>query len=205
MNIIKVQTPKNNFNIEVYSNFINVKEIESNKALFTEMCKSGCKNFGKKYSCPPFSPSFNSIFDGYEKLFVLMFLCNLSQINSTEYNKLRIANVVMKSKIEKIMRELEKINNSKFLSTGSCRLCKPCKAKLNQPCKHPEKRRYSLESIGINCNTLIKKVFEKELKWFKEGKSPEYTCVICGLLCNKENEEKIKKELKILIIPNSLL
>lgn len=195
MEILKIQTPKNNFEIEIYSKFIETKEVESNKELFQKMCKEGCVNYGRKYSCPPFSPSFTTVSEGYESLLVVLFLSTLSQIKSTEYNKLRIANIVMKSKIDKIMRELEKVNNTKFLSTGSCRLCKPCGAKVGKPCKYPDKKRYSLESLGVDCNNLVKNLFEKELLWFKNKKAPEYTCVVCGLLCKKEEKDILEKEL----------
>ena len=51
---------------------------------------------------------------GKEGIFVLMFLIRLENINSAEYNKVRIANSVIKSRIDKLMRILEKEFNTNF-------------------------------------------------------------------------------------------
>ncbi len=201
MKLIHIKTPQNKFDIEVYYDFIEKSKIKTNKKLFSEMCKTGCKNYNKKYSCPPFSPDFSELIRNKDKegLFVVLFKCNLNQINSTEYNKMRIANVVMKSKIDKMMRALEKEFNTTFLSTGSCRLCKPCKIILKHPCKHPNERRYSLESTGIDCNALAEDLFGMKLAWYKSKKELEYTCVLCGLLINKKDSQEAINKLNALI------
>ena len=191
---IQIQTPKNNLKIETYYKFINKDLVIVKKQLFNNMCKEGCKNYNKKYCCPPLTPDFQELTKNNQGLFVVLFICDLNQITSTEYNKVRIANVVMKSRIIKLMRFLEEEFNTIFLSTGSCNLCKPCQLKLNKPCKHPKKRRYCLESVGVDCNHISKKLFNIPILWYKNKKAPEYTLVICGLVCNKENLGKIKKQ-----------
>ena len=40
---------------------IEKDKIKTDKKRFLEMCKNGCKNYNKKYSCPPKSPDFNFI------------------------------------------------------------------------------------------------------------------------------------------------
>lgn len=195
-----IQTEKNKLKINYFYGFIEKNKTKVNKPLFEKMCKEGCVNYNKKYSCPPFSPDFKTLSKNHDSLFVIMFLCNLNQISSTEYNKVRIANVVMKSRLDNLMRKLEEKTNLKYLSTGSCRLCKPCKCKLKKPCKHPDKKRYSLESTGVDCNALTKDLFNLSLQWYKNKKSPEYTSVLCGLLCDKKDIEKIEKNLDLLLI-----
>lgn len=194
MDSFKIKTKQNNLSISCYKGFIPKKDIKIERKLFAKMCKQGCKNYSKKYSCPPFTPDFEKITNKHEGLFIVLFLCNLEEINSTEYNKIRIANVVMKSRLMKLMRYLEDKHKTIFLSTGSCNLCKPCKLKLKLPCTHPQKRRYSLESIGIDCNHISEKLFSKPLLWYKDKKAPKYTCVMCGLMSNANDEEPIKKD-----------
>lgn len=180
---IKIKTPKHELNIKVYYDSINSNNIKVDKKLFVSMCQKGCKNYGNKYSCPPFSPSFNE-YVKKDKLFAVMLLLKLNQFdnfNYKEYHKLRIANAVIKPRIEKIMRELEKITKTKFLSTGACRLCKPCQKKINKPCKHPDKMRFSMEALGVDCNDLALKLFKKPLLWYKKKDKLEYTAVICAI------------------------
>lgn len=49
--------------------------------------------------------------------------------------------------------------------------------------------RFSLEATGIDVGDLLKKVFNFELKWFKNGKLPEYQSIVGGFLTN--NPEKV--------------
>ena len=153
-----VETPsKRRIEIEVYSGFIPKNEIAVDKKFFSELCKK-CRNYDKKYSCPPKSPDFPSICQK-EGLFIVLFKCDLTQIKNTpEFNKIRIANSIMKSRIDKLMRKLETDFNNKlkFLSSGSCRLCKKCNLEKNLPCKYPQKMRFSLESIGINVEKITR-------------------------------------------------
>ncbi len=190
-----IKTKNNNFNILVYSAFIKKKDIIVKKDFFNEMCRKGCVNYGKKYSCPPFAINLNSILKENNGLYIVLFRLNINQIKSTEYNKIRIANIVLKSRIIKLMRSLEDKFNTIFLSTGACGLCKPCKLKLNLPCKYPDKRRCSLEAVGIDCNFLCEKLFNFPLVWYKNKKAPEYACVLCGLICNEKEVENIQIEL----------
>lgn len=196
MKSFKVSTENNALQINCFSGFIPKSGIQVNKNIFAEMCMKGCKNYNQKYSCPPFVPEFNSSIKDYDGLFIIMLSSNLENIKSTEYNKIRIANVIMKSRIKKLMYYLESKFNSRFFSTGSCELCKPCKCKLNQPCSHPEKRRHSLEAAGVDCNKLAKDLFDLELLWYKDNKSPKYSSVICGLPCNLSDIKNIEKELE---------
>jgi len=111
-----VKTEKNNLEVEVYSEFIRKEEVKTQRELFKEMCKNGCINYGKKFSCPPCSKGFEEVMkdSGKEGIFVLMFLIRLENINSAEYNKVRIANSVIKYRIDKLMRILEKEFNTNF-------------------------------------------------------------------------------------------
>ncbi len=200
MQSFRIKTENNEFDIEYFYKFISKKNIGVKKDFFSDMCKEGCKNYGKKYSCPPLTPDFKILIGNKDGLYVVLFKTELNQVDSTEYNKIRIANVVMKSKIIKLMILLESKFNTIFLSTGSCNLCKPCQLKLNLPCKHPDKRRYCLESLGVDCNKLCKDLFDMNLLWYKNKKAPKYTCVICGLVCDKADADKIEKELNKILI-----
>jgi predicted metal-binding protein len=186
---ITVNTPRHKLDVECYFDFVSASEISVQKELFSAMCKQGCSNFGKKYSCPPLSPDFNHYVKN-NKLLVLLLKTDLSQLSAYKpYHRLRVANAVLKSRIEKIMRSLEENTDTKFLGTGACRLCKPCHRKKGLPCNHPDKMRYSLESLGVDCNKLAKDLFGIPLQWYKSKTCPEYTCVMCAIpLKNKTSE-----------------
>lgn len=197
---IRVRTPQHHLLVHCFYDFISISKVNSDKELFLNLCKNGCKNFSKKYCCPPMSPDFKSYVKGYDKLLVLLMAAGLDQLNGfgyKDYHKLRIGNAVLKPRTEKIMRNMERKFSTRFLSTGACRLCKPCRLKLKKPCRYPEKRRYSMESLGVDCNYLSHKLFNMPLLWYKHSKAPEYTCVLCALpLVNSINGKLVINELE---------
>jgi predicted metal-binding protein len=99
-----------------------------------------------------------------------------------DYLKIKAANSILKSRADRFLRFMAW--HGKYISTGSCRLCKPCKCRMNQPCAHPETMTYSFESLGVDVGALIHEYFSKPLLWYKPGCLPEYTSVVCGLLTN---------------------
>lgn len=198
-----IQTPKHKLKVDAYIEFTKCSSLNVNKKLFTKMCLEGCVNFDKKYCCPPFSPEFKS-YVKQRNLMVLLLKMNLGQLKEyKEYHRLRIGNVVIKSRAEKMMRKLETYTNTKFLSNGACRLCKPCQRKIGKPCKRPKKMRYSLEALGVDCNELVKDVFKFPLLWYKDKKAPEYTCVVCALPFD-EGQEDLQKIFNNIVQEGSL-
>lgn len=196
-----VRTAKHELKINYIFQFFKISDVKIDKKLFNELCKSGCKNYSKKYSCPPYAPDFKNEINDNDLIFVLMFHTDLKQLDNTDYrswHKLLLLNRVMKPRIEKIMRQLEQISKTRFLATGSCRLCNPCQLKLKKPCKYPEKRRYSLESMGVDCNALSKKL-NKPLQWLSKEKTPEYTAVICGLPLKAKAKNQVLDEFQDII------
>lgn len=160
-----------------------------NKEYFKKLCEDGCPNFGKKWSCPPYSPNFKEYSKNYKYCLVSLIYCNLNQLNytKTEYMKIKASNSILKSKMDKFMRYLESENSGLLISNGSCRLCKPCNCKLSLSCKKPNLKRYSMESLGLNVSDISKYLFNHELQWYKNKKSPSYSSVLSCLLLNDTN------------------
>lgn len=194
---IRIKTPKHNLKADCYLEIININEIKVRKKLFYNMCMEGCRNFNNKYCCPPSAPRIKDYVESNEYLITMLLKLDLNQLpDYKDYHKLRVANAVLKSRIEKIMRHMENKLGGRFLSTGSCRLCHPCRKKKGEKCAHPEKMRHSMEALGIDCNHLSTLLFNIPLLWYKNKKAPEYTSVICALPVNtrKMNLKKLLNE-----------
>lgn len=167
---------------------------------FNELCKVGCPNFGKKWSCPPFAPNYLDYTYKYEKILIVVLQMELNQLSYIKQNYLKVkaANSVLKSRVDKALRSSMK-ESEYYISTGSCRFCKPCKCKIGKSCAHPLEKTYSFEALGINVSALSKELFDVELQWYRKDFLPEYTCVVAGLLTNMDNPENVFIEsLKVL-------
>jgi len=168
----------------------------SDKSYFDSLCRVGCSNYNKKWSCPPHSPDYREFSNDWKNLYILYISIELSQFSyiKNDYLKIKAANSILKSRADKFLRYIA-ANYGTYISTGSCRMCKPCKYKQERPCALPELMTYSFEAMGVNVGKLVMEQFGKPLLWYKKDCLPEYTSVVCGLLTNTEILlEKLKKE-----------
>jgi len=109
-------------------------------------CQYGCSGYGKRYTCPPYSPT-----PEYTKKML------------AEYSKgllLQIENITPKDepkasrKIKKIVAALEReifldgYYKAFGMASGPCRFCQTCD--LNKPCRFPELARSAMEACGID-------------------------------------------------------
>ena len=146
----------------------------------------GCPNYSSKWSCPPYSPAYKDFSKNYQKLCVVLLGLDMSSLDyiKQDYLKIKAANSILKSRIDKVLRAC-KDDDEKYISTGSCRLCKPCHKKLNEPCAHPDIRTFSYEALGVNVSSMVHDIFGIDLLWYAKGSLPLYTCVVAGLLSNQ--------------------
>lgn len=168
-----------------------------NKRGFEKRCES-CPAYGQKWSCPPYSPSFSSFNTGeYPNAVLVLFRCELDQFSytKTEYIRIRAANTILKSRMDRFMRSLENSLGGVTLSNGSCRLCNPCGKKKGQPCKRPDKMRFSMEALGLDVGGITADFFGHELLWYKDKKVPAYRSAASCLLMKERIEENAIEEI----------
>ena len=72
--------------------------------------------------------------------------------------------------------------NSLSLSAGCCTLCTGCTRPSGKECRHADKMRYSLESLGANVGLTCSKLLGVTLEWVAENHLRHQICLISGLL-----------------------
>lgn len=184
------KTPTANIEIKLLLNVTNAITLSKyeDKCYFNSLCESGCVNYNKKWSCPPYSPVYSLYARNFEYCILTLFSCDLSQFNyvKTEYMKVKTSNSILKSQSDKLSRYLEDRLLGIMLSNGSCRLCKPCTKKISSDtCRNPLKLRYSLESLGLNVEKISEEYFNHKLLWYKPRLPPDYSTVVSGVLTNE--------------------
>lgn len=185
--------------VKIFKSTINIddmiqKAYDKNK--FLELCKA-CSNYDQIHNCPPFDFETRDFLKNYKffTAFALKLIFSKKEIeNNNSWQKSIDFTALTLMPCKKILHEemlkVEKLyENSLFLTMGSCNECEICEKKNNNPCKHPEKMRYSIEALGFDVTKILKDYFDIEIKWAVEG-IPEYYTLLCGLL----SEEKIEVE-----------
>ena len=157
---------------------------------FLQACKA-CPNYEKIWSCPSYDFDVIDYWKKYSTLELIAIKIifddavagkQLTKEEQEEITKNSIWEV--KAQLAEELYEREKaVPGSISLSAGSCTLCKgSCTRLEGEPCRHPEKMRYSIESLGGNVGTTLSELMEIELEWIQEGRMPSYFVLVSGLL-----------------------
>jgi predicted metal-binding protein len=158
-----------------------IKEFRSTD-YFIEFCQQ-CKNYGRRYGCPPLDDETLSLVYKYEKVRIL----GIKIIPNNKQLPLSVANDLMEPVVKDMNEELLNLEQSlggyAFGFVGSCPYCggKPCARIEGKPCRHPEKVRPSLEAFGFDMSKTAKDLLGLEIKWSKGELMPEYLTLVCGL------------------------
>jgi len=162
--------------------------------------KYSCPNYSHCWACPPNSPFMKNKLAQHEKFFLVYYKYDLHNFSekmrerhSNWSDKMcrnpRYYNNSIRKGLELEINQFlltykEKYQSRLILGGGSCRICKTqkyhgCSFDLNEPCRFPEKRRYSMEAVGINVDETVKQ-FGIHLEW-----PPINWVYQIGLICFK--------------------
>lgn len=172
-----------------------MKTIPIDDVIFDErakfMCKFGCKNFNRKYSCPPYS------FSAYKKIkredfkWTILFATSYKLNNNYSRFKIRYINNQREYEIQRISHQLHNLitfngYKNKVFSGGSCKKCRPCSCIDGTECKKPSLKLTSMEAVQIDCiKTLNNAGFDFQL-------TDSHTLNRCGcIFTNDKNLSKI--------------
>ena len=172
---------------------------------FLEACKA-CPNYEKIWSCPSYDFDVIEYWKKYSTLELvavkIIFDETVAGKQLTEEEQEDISRNSIWEVKEQLAAELyereKAIPESISLSAGSCTLCKAagahaegerkadaegfCSRLKGEPCRYPDKMRYSIESLGGNVGTTLSELMEIELEWMQEGRMPSYFVLVSGLL-----------------------
>ena len=182
------------YETERYENTVTIDEyLETcvDVPQFLEYCRR-CTNYEKVWSCPSFSFDPVAYFKQYTLLRIIGHKIILpEELTSKEITKekqevlLKDLLSTPKSALDSEMLRLEEETpGSRALSGGSCLYCSPasCARISGEPCRFPEKMRYSLEALGANVGLTVTKYLHQKLEWIEDGHLPHHFILVGGLL-----------------------
>ena len=155
-----------------------------------------CPRYDTVWSCPPLSFDVDEYLAGFSLVNILCARIILSDRVIAEADTPEKIKTVgweilseVKSDLEEKLRQMEKcIPGSVSLSSGGCNLCKECSRRDGQPCRQPEKMRYSLDAFGFDLSAITKDMFDIDILWCKE-RLPDYFTLIHGILTKDRMED----------------
>jgi predicted metal-binding protein len=165
---------------------LEAKIIDSNKVVVEDRvllkCRTGCDSYGKKFVCPPFTPTpdeFRRMLREYNKVLIVKFPAEAEaeeevgrSLQKNQYspaippelrertNKFWDVWGGDKRRILLAMLELEKAAFNQgytvavSLTAGSCTLCAKCN--MEATCTHPTMARYPEHALGVNVKKTLR-------------------------------------------------
>lgn len=157
---------------------------------FLECCKA-CPSYDHKWSCPSYDFDVLEYWKKYETLDLTAVKILFDEDYAGKKFSKEELDRIMENSLGKVKAELsdellareKEIPGSVSLSAGSCIRCKNgCTRGDGEPCRFPDKLRYSIESLGGNVGLTISKLMGIELEWMEEGVLPRHFVLVCGIL-----------------------
>jgi predicted metal-binding protein len=109
-------------------------------------CQYGCSGWGKRYTCPPYSPAP----DVTRKMLAEYRIGLLIQRDNIRFKaepKLRVGFKKMVARLERALF-LDGYYKAFGMASGPCRFCRTCD--LTRPCRFPDDARPAMEACGID-------------------------------------------------------
>ncbi len=149
--------------VERLENTVRVSEIDCYQH---KVGCEACKKYGMNLACPPYSPYFPEYVKGMRTAKVICFRIPLEQfLQISMEERYSTAFKIVRGLLTAELLRYRKRGNL-VAGSGTCFVCEQCAIELgNIKCKHPSKRIYSLESLGVNVVSLTEKAFNIRLEW----------------------------------------
>ncbi|MCR4892178.1 MAG: DUF2284 domain-containing protein [Lachnospiraceae bacterium] len=158
---------------------------------FLGFCKQ-CPGYCQTWSCPSFDfdpAEYWLRYNWFHLIGIQIPVPDHLRIQKMTGEEARhMADCLLKPRKNDLVCELfqmeKQIPGSRALMAGGCELCGEggCTRPSGKPCRHPDKLRHSVESLGGNVSLTVEKYLGQRILWMKDGKLPEYFMLICGLL-----------------------
>ncbi len=182
-------------------------EINFNDIIFDEKVQTYCINsnfrcpsYGHSWACPPEAPYLEQEVSKYIKFYLIFVKFNLDsyvekeKLKHPKRNEISIRNALfmknllrddLEEEIKKFLKDHQDLYNEKFvLWDGFCRICSNekdngCTYDEGEPCRYPDKKRYSMEAVGIDVTQSVRNL-KFNLEW-----PPNEFVYRFGLVCFK--------------------
>ena len=136
-----------------------------------------CPGYGKSWSCPPFDFDPATMTDGFKNVTLLGTVIEFDEQTRAECKTPEQALRVGKQAMEEVfqtllpqMYEMERELPGSRCFTFRCVLCpEGCTRPDGKPWRHPQRLRYSLESVGFDITTAATDLLGITLDWSADG------------------------------------
>lgn len=189
------------FRIQNYISRIPLGEYIRNyrdSAKFLMFCKQ-CTKYDSCWSCPHYTFNTTEYISGYTDVYIIGTKINIPDSIRLRYNKPEDSKSIgfkiiadTRMSIDNCLLKVEsEIPKTRAFFAGTCVLCpdNTCTRSSNNPCRYPDKIRFSLESFGFDIGKTAGELLDIQLKWTNDGSLPEYFTLVSAIFSNSKIDQ----------------
>lgn len=155
---------------------------------FEVYCRQ-CPSYGKVWSCPPFDFDPKTLSEGFKTVTVMGTIIEFDEETRAVCTTAEQSAAVGRQAMTEVWQTLlPRLYEMEHRSPGSrcftfrCSLCpEGCTRPDGKPCRHPEKMRHSLESVGFDVVAITRDLLGIELEWSTDGSLPKHITLVTAL------------------------
>ena len=148
-----------------------------------------CPGYGKTWSCPPFDFDPRTQSDGFSQVMLMGTTIEFDEETRTACKTAEQSTATGREAIQEVWKtllprlyEMERNTPGSRCFTFRCMLCpEGCTRPEGKPCRHPEKMRHSLESVGFDIEAMTREMLTIELEWSTDGSLPKHMTLVTAL------------------------
>lgn len=175
--------------VEIGYSPVDTTSIPTDRPNTLAACRQGCPQYAKNGGCPPFSPDFTTLREGYP-YGVIVFARIYTRDNPLPDDGFKTHWGCVEKLLSHIMHQIGDTGKEHLggvvLGTGECIGCHSCNFKSGSAiCTHPARRTFSMESTGILVGDLVEQQLGFQLQWWNHqepDRLPEYMTKVILLL-----------------------
>ena len=142
-----------------------------------DACCRQCHGYGQSWGCPPFDFDPAGVTDGFTTVKVMGTIIEFDDQTRAACETPQQTVDVGKQAIDEVWQtllprlyEMERELPGSRCFTFRCALCpQGCTRPQGLPCRHPDRLRYSLESVGFDVVAITRDLLGIDLEWSRDG------------------------------------
>lgn len=163
---------------------------------FIGYCRS-CAQYHTSWACPPFDFDTDAYLAGYRNVMIVATKLTLRLRKTNDHEAKQASQAMIRQERKRLDAALLRMERhypgSRSCFAGTCLLCEgeTCTRPASLPCRHPERIRPSLESLGFDIGRTCSEMLHIDLAWGKAGELPEYYTLVSGFFTDYDMDSVI--------------
>lgn len=149
-----------------------------------------CPGYGTSWGCPPFDFDPHTVSYGFKTVRLMGTTIEFDEVTRASCKSAELSAAMGREAMNEVWKtllprlyEMERETPGSRCFTFRCVLCpEGCTRPEGKPCRHPERLRHSLESVGFDIVAMTRELLGIDLEWSTDGTLPKHLSLVTALM-----------------------